>query len=1126
MRPAEERANDPNLSAAERQRAANELARPTQPSHDVPARQEIVAAPARGDGTLGDVGRAMLAIARRGYRAVVPGAPPMGGSDAEDVSTMSRAARFLAGTGRKEEDVPEFGTQVTGNAYDDAHWHGGPLSGALNALPQPARAWLDTEGRLARISVGWFLNANEDDRAEIIRNNVPSAQFRRDRFGNIQVRMRPEHEWAYLNTPGVSFEDGLTTAQTLERFAPAARVSSAAATLGGRVTAAGLTSAATEYGSQSADDLVGGPQGADAGDVAMAGVFGAGGQAVFDTAAAAYQVAKPWLQRAGIIGERPAPPPSGRSADATYGEPQRDFAAERAAIDERAQAERVRLDTQTFNERVPRAADINANNANPENAARLTPGQERILEDHTRRLQRVEQERLAAHARLDNAEHGLDLSPPERLHELAMQEFHGHRPVFVATPNGVQRVANVFEEGFITETGEHVPSAGMIAAQTEDGLLFQRPTPRPRSISPQPPAAEPSPTAQPSASDIYAESDRFGIPVSRGEAANDVVQRTAEFDMLHGVKGAGAQRRAAAFQDQRAAAIERAGRNLATRNQDSLTTNIDDAGQVVQNQIRDRWHALTRNINDAYKQAMTALSGVQVQSAESLMEGVQRRLRFGDGPLEAPDYGQIPIGGYDSDLIMNVTKSRPATALRLVRDMQGEIITRLNMTTSPKIRFSDVERVRQRLLTIQEQAHAAQDADAHAVDLIVLGFDDWLNVELGQVRQRVRITTPQAAHDFAEQQQMRAQAQEAILRARRMFAERERLFASDGSGDLAGRTMADIRTLDTAGTQIIGRILGAGRVPPSQALAAVNRIKEIAHRSLGNGGLAPAGESTAAMRRFEGGEALPAPEIQAIREALFMRIMEPLARRGQGNQVPIQTIINNLDTAINGPGRSITRELFTANEVKEIERFLAALRHYAPTSASRPTGLTAARLLAGSADGLVKFIGGAPGMAIRAIVGIVSPAAREAGGELAAAQTFSRPVLPDGLPRTQSGAAYGQVARDYGDSGQGADAPLEPPPSTARQAYEAGIDMSRPILSNDNGTFSTERTITIEADGVFYNIPTIVNGQQMGVNNALRMWEEGRNPEVGRFGSEAEALEAARRRSEEIGRIRGGEARQ
>lgn len=90
-----------------------------------------------------------------------------------------------------------------------------------------------------------------------------------------------------------------------------------------------------------------------------------------------------------------------------------------------------------------------------------------------------------------------------------------------------------------------------------------------------------------------------------------------------------------------------------------------------------------------------------------------------------------------------------------------------------------------------------------------------------------------------------------------------------------------------------------------------------------------------------------------------------------------------------------------------------------------------------------------------------------------------------------------------------------------------GVDLSRPKIQNGDGSFSTERTITIGADEGgrerFFNIPTIVGGRQLTDDEAVAAWRAGHNPDVGSFGSVAEAEAAARARSEEIGRVRGDE---
>ena len=46
-------------------------------------------------------------------------------------------------------------------------------------------------------------------------------------------------------------------------------------------------------------------------------------------------------------------------------------------------------------------------------------------------------------------------------------------------------------------------------------------------------------------------------------------------------------------------------------------------------------------------------------------------------------------------------------------------------------------------------------------------------------------------------------------------------------------------------------------------------------------------------------------------------------------------------------------------------------------------------------------------------------------------------------------------------------------------------DFSRPKLQNSNGTFSTEETATVGMGDRQYNIPTIVNGQRVPINQAI-----------------------------------------
>ena len=88
------------------------------------------------------------------------------------------------------------------------------------------------------------------------------------------------------------------------------------------------------------------------------------------------------------------------------------------------------------------------------------------------------------------------------------------------------------------------------------------------------------------------------------------------------------------------------------------------------------------------------------------------------------------------------------------------------------------------------------------------------------------------------------------------------------------------------------------------------------------------------------------------------------------------------------------------------------------------------------------------------------------------------------------------------------------------------IDLSRPIINNADGSFSTERTIGIEADGKHINIPTIVDGVQVSEQEAVQAFKEGRNKPTGIFSTREEADQAAQGRSSKIGELRGEEAQQ
>lgn len=125
---------------------------------------------------------------------------------------------------------------------------------------------------------------------------------------------------------------------------------------------------------------------------------------------------------------------------------------------------------------------------------------------------------------------------------------------------------------------------------------------------------------------------------------------------------------------------------------------------------------------------------------------------------------------------------------------------------------------------------------------------------------------------------------------------------------------------------------------------------------------------------------------------------------------------------------------------------------------------------------------------------------------------FNRPV-PWGAPNA-GGSAIQPTAAELAEAGR-------PYTGRGRRSGEQPIDMSRPRIENPDGSFSTERTITVEADGKHFLIPTIVGGKQLSEDAAVKAWRDGKNKAVGEFDTAAEAERQAKSRSRRIGDLRG-----
>jgi hypothetical protein len=84
------------------------------------------------------------------------------------------------------------------------------------------------------------------------------------------------------------------------------------------------------------------------------------------------------------------------------------------------------------------------------------------------------------------------------------------------------------------------------------------------------------------------------------------------------------------------------------------------------------------------------------------------------------------------------------------------------------------------------------------------------------------------------------------------------------------------------------------------------------------------------------------------------------------------------------------------------------------------------------------------------------------------------------------------------------------------QTYEAPIDPTRVQVENPDGTVSTERTFTTEIGGAWFNIPSMINGQELPEEQALAEFRRGTNPAVGVYQNKRDAENAAENRTNQI----------
>jgi len=80
------------------------------------------------------------------------------------------------------------------------------------------------------------------------------------------------------------------------------------------------------------------------------------------------------------------------------------------------------------------------------------------------------------------------------------------------------------------------------------------------------------------------------------------------------------------------------------------------------------------------------------------------------------------------------------------------------------------------------------------------------------------------------------------------------------------------------------------------------------------------------------------------------------------------------------------------------------------------------------------------------------------------------------------------------------------------------IDPNKPRIPNADGSFSTERSFSFGENGKEILIPRIVNGVDVGMEQAIKEYRNGNNPAIGIFDTPEEATAFSKQRSGNIGK--------
>jgi hypothetical protein len=442
----------------------------------------------------------------------------------------------------------------------------------------------------------------------------------------------------------------------------------------------------------------------------------------------------------------------------------------------------------------------------------------------------------------------------------------------------------------------------------------------------------------------------FGIPFTKGQASGIAKQLDIEDTFRHSQVSPGASRKMQAFDEMQNARIESAKGELQTKLGGQPIARPNEAGAMVREGVQGKAAVLDDMVGEAYESVTDAYLSVDgVNGLLNRMKSATRNLDWQKGEL-APA---------STKLLTEITNfQKTFKSIKGIKPFHIKRLESMRRNINAKV------------------SSAANPTDKRQVMQLKTEFDNYLDDAVDNAL-------------FSGDET----ALEAIKQARGLRAEYGRKFQRSDARTRSGRPIKD------AAGDVIEKMISGNMTDEQVANYLFGAVK------LGGNNV-----SAPLAQRLKTVFAETSPEWASIRQASFLKLMQPMAN----GKISGQTILTRLNEATKGSGETFMKTVFTPDEVGTFYRFANAVKQAQPTigNPSR-TAYKSANIVRQTMEQIMTSLGFASG----GPAGAVAAKVVMRGGEglsgwrqsLKAGSAVKGPIKPKNAPALGRYGAVGSV---------------------------------------------------------------------------------------------------------------------